>query len=110
MLRVGIIGCGKIADGHVEPFKIPVQVTQSSWIAVRILPSVHTNPVFAHVANAPIRASRKSAEWCLEAVDVCWKAKENNIRPAEREAAKKAYDEATAIYRKVLAETKTDSK
>lgn len=99
-----------VADGHVEPFRIPVQVTQSSWIAVRILPSVHTNPVFAHVANAPIRASRKSAEWCLEAVDVCWKAKENNIRPAEREAAKKAYDEATAVYRKVLSEAKADSK
>ncbi|MFO0975911.1 MAG: CehA/McbA family metallohydrolase [Planctomycetaceae bacterium] len=95
-----------LADGHVEPFSIPVELPQSSWVAVRILPSVHTNPVFVHVSGAPIRANRKSAEWCIEAVDVCWKAKENNIRPAEREAARKAYDQAAEIYRKVLAETK----
>ena len=62
--------------------------------------------MFVHVGGAPIRANRKSAEWCIEAVDVCWKAKENNIRPAERETARIAYDQAAEIYREVLAETK----
>jgi hypothetical protein len=69
------------ADGHIEAMKFPVELKQSSWVAVRILPSVHTNPVFVEVAGKPIRASRRSAEWCEEAVKVCWNAKQNNIRP-----------------------------
>jgi hypothetical protein len=31
----------------------------------------HTNPIFVVVGGQPIRASRKSAEWCLKAVDQC---------------------------------------
>jgi len=51
-----------------------VDIPHSSWVAVRILPSVHTNPIWVEVAGKPVRASRKSAEWCLKAVDVCWDA------------------------------------
>ena len=93
-----------VGDGHVESFQIPIELTQSSWVAVRILPSVHTNPVFVHVNNSPIRANRRSAEWCLKAVDVCWEAKKNNIRPGEREEAAAAYDFARSVYRSVLQE------
>ncbi len=93
-----------VADGHVEPMSFPVEITQSSWVAVRILPSVHTNPVFVQVGDKPIRASRRSAEWCQKAVQVCWEAKKNNIRPEEREAAKLAYDQAAAIYAKIREE------
>ncbi len=93
-----------VADGHIESFQIPIELTQSSWVAVRILPSVHTNPVFVHVNNNPIRANRRSAEWCLKAVDVCWDAKKNNIRPGEREEAAAAYDFARSVYRSVLQE------
>jgi len=39
-----------------------VPLAKSSWIALRILPSSHTNPVFAIVDGKPIRASRRSAE------------------------------------------------
>ena len=92
------------ADGHIESMKFPIELTQSSWIAVRILPSVHTNPVFVEVAGKPIRASRRSAEWCEEAVKVCWNAKQNNIRADEREAAKVAYDQASEIYRTIREE------
>lgn len=93
-----------LADGHIEPMTIPVEITQSSWVAVRILPSAHTNPVFIHVADKPIRASRKSAQWCEEAVKVCWESKQNNIRESEREAAKQAYDQAAEIYHKIASE------
>lgn len=93
------------ADGHVESMTIPVEIAQSSWVAVRILPSVHTNPVFVHVADRPIRASRRSAEWCEEAVKVCWNSKQNNIRPEERDAAKVAYDQAAEIYRRIRDES-----
>jgi len=97
-----------VADGHVEAMNFPIEIKESSWVAVRILPSVHTNPVFVQVGNTPIRASRRSAEWCQKAVDVCWEAKQNKIRPEEREAAKLAYDQAEEIYAKIREEATAD--
>ena len=82
-----------------------IAVERSSWIAARILPSSHTNPVFAIVANAPIRASRRSAEWCLDAVNQCWSQKAAGIRPSELDEARQTYDRAIEIYRRRLAET-----
>ena len=92
------------ADGHVEEMAFRVEIAESSWVAVRIFPSVHTNPVWVEVAGKPVRASRASAAWCREAVDVCWQAKQGNIRESEREAASAAYDEARAYYDAVLGE------
>lgn len=94
-----------VADGSVKAFDLPVQIDKSSWVAVRILPSVHTNPVFVHVDKAPIRANKKSAQWCVDAVKVCWESKQNMIRQSEREAAKVAYDKATEIYQAILKES-----
>ncbi len=96
------------ADGHVESMSIPVEIAQSSWVAVRILPSAHTNPVFVEVAGKPIRASRRSAEWCEKAVDVCWEAKQKNFRNEERDAARAAYDAALAIYRDIKEQSTAD--
>ena len=79
--------------------------TQSSWVALRIFPRAHTNPVFVEVDGKPIRASKKSAQWCLDAVDVCWNSKQGQIRASEKEAAKKAYDVAREAYRKILGES-----
>ncbi len=94
-----------LADGSNNAFRIPVQIDRSSWVAVRILPSVHTNPVFIHVDNQPIRASKKSADWCVKAVQACWNSKKGRIREEERAAAKTAYDEAEAIYRTIATES-----
>jgi hypothetical protein len=96
------------ADGKVRDVAFDVPIERSSWVALRILPSSHTNPVFVLVGNKPIRASKKSAEWCLKSVDQCWSQKERAIRPAEREDAKKAYEVAREAYRKVLAEAAGD--
>ncbi len=95
-----------VADGSVQPQAFDIDVKQSSWIAVRILPSVHTNPVFVEAAGKPIRVNPKSIAWCREAVDVCWKAKEGLIRAEEKAAAKAAYDQAAAYYERVLKEAK----
>ncbi len=92
------------ADGTTRPMTFEVDLAHSSWIAVRIFPSVHTNPIFVQIGGKPIRASRKSADWCRRAVDVCWKSKEGNIRQRERAAAKEAYDEVRAYYDRVKAE------
>jgi hypothetical protein len=93
------------ADGSVQGVEFSVDLKRSSWIALRILPSCHTNPVFVEVGGKPIRASRKSAEWCAKAVDVCWNSKQRAIRESERDAARQAYDRAKEIYLKIAAES-----
>lgn len=94
-----------VADGSVRDVSFDIQVERSSWIALRVLPSSHTNPIFITVAGKPVRASRKSAEWCLSAVDQCWKQKAPAISAAERGEAEKAYEVARQVYRKILAES-----
>ncbi len=97
-----------VADGSNQAIEFDVDVKHSSWLAVRILPSVHTNPIFVEVNGKPIRASKKSAAWCKEAVEVCWNAKKGRIRESEREAAKNAYDKAGQIYETILKESVAD--
>ena len=94
-----------LADGQVQEMAFDVTIDKSSWIALRILPSSHTNPIFALVDDKPIRASRQSAEWCLAAVNQCWSQKAPRIRDSEQAAARKAYDHAREVYRKRLAES-----
>lgn len=96
------------ADGMIRDLKFDVPIAQSSWIALRIYPSAHTNPVFVEVARKPIRASKRSAQWCIQSVDQCWKSKEPKIRAAERPAAKAAFDQAKEYYRKALGESLTE--
>jgi hypothetical protein len=91
-------------DGSIQAVTFDYTPKKSCWIATRVFAAAHTNPVFVEVDNKPIRASKKSARWCLEAVDVCWKQKEKAIRDSEKKAAAEAYEVAREAYRKVLAE------
>lgn len=93
-----------VADGSDQDITFDVPIRVSSWICLRILPSSHTNPVFVVVNDKPIRASKRSAAWCLKAIDNCWANKAPRIRKEELPAAEKAYEEARAAYRKILAE------
>ena len=93
-----------VADGQPHDLEFDVAIERSSWIAVRILPSGHTNPVFVLVGERPIRASRRSAQWRLKSIDQCWTLKEPGIRDHEKAEAKRAYEQAKAIYRKILEE------
>ena len=97
-----------LADGKVNPMQFDLTIERSSWVAVRILPSVHTNPVFVLVDGKPIRASKRSAEWCRKAVDVCWDAKQGRIRDSERVDAKAAYDDARKRYDSIIEESDVD--
>ena len=94
-----------VADGTVRDLTFDIPIERSSWIAARILPSAHTNPVFALVGGKPIRASRESVQWCLSAVNQCWTQKSPKIRAAELDAARQAYDHARQAYTQRLAET-----
>ena len=87
-----------VADGVTRPIEFNVDIPRSSWVALRVLPSSHTNPVFVMVGDKPIRV-RKSVEWCLRAVDQCWRQKSPQIRLAERGEAERVYESAKAAYR-----------
>lgn len=92
------------ADGRIIDLTFDYIPKQSSWVAVRVFAAAHTNPVFVEVDNKPIHASRRSAQWCLDAVDVCWKQKLRNTREAEQAAAAAAYEVARQFYRQALAD------
>lgn len=96
------------ADGSVRDVSFDVPIERSSWVALRVFPSAHTNPVFIEVGGEPIRGSKKSAEWCRQAVDVCWKEKSKRIREPEMETARAAYDKARVTYDKIIAESPVD--
>jgi hypothetical protein len=93
-----------VADGAVQSIDFDVTIERSSWLAVRILGSSHTNPVFVLVDGKPIRASRQSAQWCLAGVDQCWTQKAPKISKAELSEAKAAYDHAREVYTRLIAE------
>ncbi|MEV6417776.1 CehA/McbA family metallohydrolase [Kribbella sp. NPDC051718] len=97
-----------LADGNEQAVEFSVELERSSWVALRILRSVHTQPIFVEIGGLPIRASRRSAQWLHDSVDALWKAKSGFIREDERSAAREAYDAAQAIYLVRLGECEVD--
>ncbi len=97
-----------VADGGGREISFRHDVSRSGWYAVRILPSSHTNPIFVEVGGKPVRAFRRSLQWCLESVDQCWKNKERFMRGEELAQARAAYDHARDVYRRRLAECEWD--
>src|SRR5262245_5761133 len=93
-----------VADGTIQDLAFDVPVERSSWMAVRILGSSHSNPIFVLVNGRPIRASRESAQWCLAGVNQCWTQKASKISKAELPEAKAAYDHAREVYKQLIAE------
>jgi len=93
-----------VADGSVQDLGFDVPIERSSWVAIRILGSSHTNPIFVLVDGKPIRASHESAQWCLAAVNQCWTQKAPKISKAELPDAQTAYDHAREVYTKLIGE------
>jgi hypothetical protein len=91
-----------VADGALRELTFHVPVKKSCWVALRILPTSHTNPIFVIVGHQPIREKR-SLEWCLKCVDQCWKQKEALIDPREHADAVACYEHAREVYRARLA-------
>ena len=96
------------ADGSIQNLSFDYKLDRSSWVALRIFPSAHTNPIFVEVDGKPIRASKRSAKWCLEATETCWNSKKKGIRDTEQAAAVKAYDKAREAYSRILQESFDD--
>ncbi len=85
------------ADGTIHRLEFTIPIEQSSWIAVRQFPQLHSNPVDVIVADQPIRASSESARWCGEMTRLLWKNRERSIAEPERPAAKEAFDHALSV-------------
>jgi hypothetical protein len=98
-----------VADGTPQKINFQQKLDRSSWVALRILATSHTNPVYVLVGDQPIRASRRSAQWCRDAVDTCWKMKSPAFRPEELAAASNGYDHARKTYSAILAESYDDT-
>jgi len=97
-----------LADGKRQNVEFDVPIERSSWVALRVLPSSHTNPVWVVVNDKPVRPSRRSAEWCLKGVDQCWSQKQRFIKPDEMTEAQAVYEHARQAYRKILSESAAD--
>ena len=85
--KVEIIVNGRVAasrevpaDDKVHDLEFTVPITKSCWVVLRQFPSLHTNPVNVIVANAPIRASKLSARWCIEVIDQLWNVRGQGSR------------------------------
>jgi hypothetical protein len=92
------------ADDRVHDIEFTVPIARSSWVALRHFPQLHTNPVDVIVEERPIRASRRSASWCRDATEQLWRARQGQIAPGERSDARRAFDQAIEIYRKIASE------
>lgn len=97
-----------VADGRLQDISFDVKIDRSSWVAMRILPSSHTNPIWVRVADKAMSPSRRSAEWCLKGVDQCWSQKKRFIKASERADAEAAYDHARKAYQRLLDEAHVD--
>jgi hypothetical protein len=97
-----------LADGKLRDISFEVKLERSSWVAMRILPSSHTNPIWVRVGDQPMSPSRRSAEWCLKGVDQCWSQKKRFIKANEMADAEAAYDHARKAYQKLLEQAQFD--
>ncbi|MCA9061070.1 MAG: hypothetical protein KDA85_21305, partial [Planctomycetaceae bacterium] len=96
------------ADGKIHELTFDVLVTQSSWVALRQFPQLHTNPVDVIVADKPIRPSASSAIWCAESVRLLWDNRRRFIRESERDAARESYEKAIRTFRQIAIEAGAD--
>jgi hypothetical protein len=97
-----------VADGSQINLVFETKIERSSWVALRILPSSHTNPIWVMVGDQPVRASKRSAEWCAKSLELCWQQKERTYAAEEKPQARQDYEHARQVYRKLLAESPVD--
>src|SRR5262249_1772706 len=82
------------ADDECHDLEFDAAIERSSWVALRHFPQLHTNPVEVLVSGRPVMVSRRSALWCLAALEQLWKTRERSIAVRERDAARLAFDQA----------------
>ena len=94
------------ADGNTHEVSFEVAIGQSSWLALRTFPQLHTNPVEVLIDNAPIRVSQSSARWCEETIHQLWRMRQKNIAASEQTAAQETFHVAINEFRRRGSEAK----
>ncbi len=97
-----------LADGTMRDIGFDVKIARSSWVALRIPASSHTNPIWVLVDRKPLAPSRRSLEWCLKGVDRCWAQKKRFIKADEMDDAERAYEHARTVYREMLSKAEVE--
>jgi hypothetical protein len=92
------------ADGKSHSYETTLTIDHSRWIALRQFPRFHTNPVDVLVGGKPIRADRRSAEWCIKVIDQVWNVKKDGIKADELADAKATFERAKRVYAKIAEE------
>ncbi|MEM1070443.1 MAG: CehA/McbA family metallohydrolase [Planctomycetota bacterium] len=112
---VQIIVNGKVAasktvpaDGKIHLIKEEIAIDRSSWVAIRQFPQLHSNPINVTVDRQPIRASARSARWCIEMTELLWKNRGKGIAAEEREKARQAFDHALDVLSQIREESIAD--
>jgi hypothetical protein len=82
----------------------PAPIMQSAPVAASSREAASSVCISWRLGDKPVRASKRSAEWCIKAVEQCWSQKGKGILSSERATAKKACDEAESIYERILSE------
>ncbi len=96
------------ADDKTHDVSFDVEISKSSWVALRHFPQMHTNPVNVIVGGKPIRASRESAKWCVGVIEQLWKVRGAGIKAEERAEAEKTFQKAIEIYKKIAEESEDE--
>ncbi|MEM6688748.1 MAG: CehA/McbA family metallohydrolase [Planctomycetota bacterium] len=89
-------------NGTMKEVAFDHRVDQSAWVAMRVFPHAHTNPIYVIVDDQPVRGPADSIRWCLEGVKQCWKSKQSTYDADEQDDARAAYDHAERIYQQLL--------
>jgi hypothetical protein len=105
---VELIVNGQVADSIVIPadnqthdLQFNADIAKSSWVALRHFPQMHTNPVNVIVAGKPIRASKQDAQWCIGVIEQLWRVRGPGLPQVERAEARKTFDKALEMYKKI---------
>jgi hypothetical protein len=97
------------ADDQIHDVSFDVNIDQSSWVALRNYPQLHTNPVNVIIDGKAIRASRKSAHWSIGCIEQLWRARNGKIDEKERDEAHRTFQQVIEQYRKIAAEAPAGS-
>ena len=92
------------ADGKQRNLRFEnPKLDRSGWVAARIFPSAHTNPIWIRVDDKPVRV-KASAKWCLAALEQCWLEKQKTYAADEQAQARLDYEHARKTYQRILNE------
>jgi hypothetical protein len=92
------------ATGEPQLIAFETKIQESSWVAIRIFPSCHSNPMYVRVGGKPLRSSRQSAQWCIDCIQAAWSRLGVRIAQHHRAEAIAARNHAVASFHRILDE------